>query len=136
MASGRLEAVTSALSLLEVLVIPYRKGQLAIAEHYEALLNRSRGLRLCELDLPVLLALEAMRNDRNPEARGALRAALLRGNRLRASLVGHEGQVTTVALLPGIPVTGGIIGAELWEVKRTSAEGVLAPPGPLAVTTT
>lgn len=52
--SGRLLGVTSALTLLEVLVIPYRTANLGLAERYEALLTRSRGLRLLDMDRPLL----------------------------------------------------------------------------------
>ncbi|MGE5275915.1 MAG: type II toxin-antitoxin system VapC family toxin [Acidobacteriota bacterium] len=48
--AGRLQAVTSSLSLLEVLVVPYRAGNLALAERYEEVLARSRGLRLIGID--------------------------------------------------------------------------------------
>ena len=51
---GTLEGVTSGLTLLEVLVTPYRAGNLPLAEEYEALLTRSRGLRLVDLDRGVL----------------------------------------------------------------------------------
>ena len=37
---------TSGLTLMEVLVVPYRTGNLSLADRYEALLTRSRGLRL------------------------------------------------------------------------------------------
>ena len=47
--AGRRELVTSALSLLEVLVVPYRAGNQALAERYESLLTRSRGIRSVEL---------------------------------------------------------------------------------------
>src|SRR5213594_2782303 len=43
------DLVTSALTLLEVLVVPYRAGNRHLAERYEALLTRSRGIRLVEL---------------------------------------------------------------------------------------
>jgi predicted nucleic acid-binding protein len=49
-AAGRHEVVTSGLTLLEVLVVPYRSGNLALAERYEAYLSRSRGLRLVDID--------------------------------------------------------------------------------------
>lgn len=48
--AGRRTAVTSAITLLEVLVIPYRAGDFRLVERYEALLMRSRGLRLIEVD--------------------------------------------------------------------------------------
>lgn len=51
---GRWEAVTSALTLLETLVVPYRAGNAALADRYEALLTRSRGIRLLDLDRPLL----------------------------------------------------------------------------------
>ncbi|HEX2463706.1 MAG TPA: PIN domain-containing protein [Thermoanaerobaculia bacterium] len=48
-AEGERELVTSALTLLEVLVVPYRAGDARLAERYEALLTRSRGIRIVEL---------------------------------------------------------------------------------------
>ena len=51
---GEVEIVTSALTLLEVLVAPYRAGNTALANRYEALLRRSRGIRLVETDLTQL----------------------------------------------------------------------------------
>jgi hypothetical protein len=39
-ASGKLEIATSAVTLMEVLVIPYRAGDLSLADRYEALLTR------------------------------------------------------------------------------------------------
>jgi predicted nucleic acid-binding protein len=46
---GARELVTSALTLLEVLVVPYRAGDRALAGRYEMLLTRSRGIRLVDL---------------------------------------------------------------------------------------
>lgn len=46
---GALLAVTSALTLLEVLVVPYRAGDFALADRYEDALTRSR-IRLVEID--------------------------------------------------------------------------------------
>ena len=51
---GELELVTSAITLLEVLVIPYRASNVALATRYEALLAGSRGLRLVDVDRPQL----------------------------------------------------------------------------------
>jgi uncharacterized protein len=53
--------VTSSLTLLEVLVIPYRAGDLAIAERYEALLSRSRGLSMIDMDRSILRAAAQLR---------------------------------------------------------------------------
>ena len=46
---GKRELVTSALTLLEVLVVPYRTGNHQLAERYELLLTRSLGIRMVEL---------------------------------------------------------------------------------------
>lgn len=47
---GELRAVTSALTLLETLVVPLRAENRALAARYEALLTKSRGLRMINLD--------------------------------------------------------------------------------------
>lgn len=46
---GKRELVTSVLTLMEVLVAPYRAGNRALARRYDALLTRSRGVRLVDL---------------------------------------------------------------------------------------
>jgi predicted nucleic acid-binding protein len=60
---SRCQAVTSALTLLETLVVPYREGNPAIAERYEILLSRSRGLKLVELDHALLRVAARLRAD-------------------------------------------------------------------------
>lgn len=65
------EAVSSALTLLEVLVVPYRSGDIALAESYEALLTRSRGLSLVDLTQKQLRAaaqLRALHRLRTPDS--------------------------------------------------------------------
>jgi predicted nucleic acid-binding protein len=47
--AGARELVTSALTLLEVLVVPYRVGDRSLADRYEQLLTRSRGIRVIDL---------------------------------------------------------------------------------------
>jgi predicted nucleic acid-binding protein len=59
--SGKLEAVSSSLTLLEVLVVPYRAGDVRLAQRYEELLTRSRGLRLIEIDRAQLRAAAQLR---------------------------------------------------------------------------
>lgn len=59
--SGRLTAVSSELTLLEVLVVPLRAGDLALADRYAALLTRSRGLTLVPLTRPILRAASQLR---------------------------------------------------------------------------
>jgi predicted nucleic acid-binding protein len=63
--------VTSAVTLLEVLVVPYRAGDVTLAERYEALLTRSRGLRLVGLDraqLKTAAQIRAAYRARTPDA--------------------------------------------------------------------
>src|SRR5215469_7252263 len=59
--TGRKKLVTSALTLLEVLVVPYRSGDHLLAERYEALLTQSRGVRVAELSRDHLRAAAQLR---------------------------------------------------------------------------
>ena len=59
---GKRELITSALTLLEVLVVPYRAGNRRLAERYETLLTRSRGIRLVELSHDQLRAAAQLRS--------------------------------------------------------------------------
>ena len=71
MDAGDLQAVTSGLTLLEVLVVPYRAGNARLAERYETLLTRSRGLRMLDVDRDVLRAaaqLRAVTGVKTPDA--------------------------------------------------------------------
>ena len=68
---GGLQGATSALTLLETLVLPLRAGDRSLAWQYEALLTRSRGLQLVGLTLPVLreaAALRAVARIKTPDA--------------------------------------------------------------------
>ena len=58
---GARELVTSTLTLLEVLVVPYRAGNRLLADRYEALLTRSRGIRLVDLTRDQLRAAAQLR---------------------------------------------------------------------------
>ena len=58
---GKRELVTSALTLLEVLVVPYRTGNPQLAERYELLLTGSRGIRMVELTHDQLRAAAQLR---------------------------------------------------------------------------
>ena len=58
---GTRELVTSVLTLLEVLVVPYRAGNRLLADRYEALLTRSRGIRLVDLTRDQLRAAAQLR---------------------------------------------------------------------------
>ncbi len=81
MAAGTLTGVTSALTLLEVLVQPYRVGNAPLAAQYEALLTRSRGLRLEEITSTVLRTaaqLRAVSRIKTPDAIQLATAAIAR----------------------------------------------------------
>jgi len=63
--------VTSALTLLEVLVVPLRAGDRQLAERYESLLTRGRGLRLVDItraQLEAAASLRAVTGARTPDA--------------------------------------------------------------------
>ena len=46
---GRRQLVPSAVTVLGVMVVPYRAGHRQLAARYEALLTRSRGVRLVDV---------------------------------------------------------------------------------------
>src|SRR5256885_3084841 len=59
--AGRKELVTSALTLLEVLVVPYRSGDHLLAGRYEALLTQSRGVHVADISRDHLRAAAELR---------------------------------------------------------------------------
>lgn len=68
---GERGLISSTLTLLEVLVVPYRAGNRILAERYEALLTRSRGVRLVEISHDQLRAgaqLRATTGVKTPDA--------------------------------------------------------------------
>ena len=68
---GRRVLVTSSLTLLEVLVVPLRAGNRTIADQYELLLTRGRGVRTVDITRPHLRAaaqLRAALGIRTPDA--------------------------------------------------------------------
>jgi predicted nucleic acid-binding protein len=68
---GDLTAVTSSLTLLETLIVPYRNGDRELAQKYEDILTNGRGLTVISIDLPVIrLAAEirAATSMRTPDA--------------------------------------------------------------------
>ncbi len=67
---GRWPAVTSGVTLLEVLVVPYRAGDCA-RRQYETVLTRSRGIRMVDIDGALLRAgaeIRALTGMRTPDA--------------------------------------------------------------------
>ncbi len=70
-AEGRREIVTSALTLLEVLVVPYRAGNAGLAVRYEELLSNSRGIAVMDLtrdQLRIAAQLRAATGVKTPDA--------------------------------------------------------------------
>jgi len=93
---GRLAAATSALTLLEVLVVPLRHGDVALARRFEALLTRGRGLTLVEVSLAVLRDTAALRAATGMRAPDAIQVAT-------ALQAGCTAFVTNDRRLPQLP---------------------------------
>lgn len=60
-AGRELTVVTSAMTLLEVLVVPIRRGQAQLADRYDELLTRSRGVKLVDITRDQLRAAASLR---------------------------------------------------------------------------
>jgi predicted nucleic acid-binding protein len=58
---GRIELITSALTLLEILVVPYRTGDHLLAARYDSILTRSRGVRIADISRDHLRAAAQLR---------------------------------------------------------------------------
>lgn len=93
---SRVELVTSGVTLLEVLVMPLRAGDSALAGRYDRLLTRSRGLRLLDLDRPLLRAAAHLRATLPIKTPDALQVTA-------ALLTGSTAYVTNDRRLPRIP---------------------------------
>jgi predicted nucleic acid-binding protein len=99
-AAGRWEAITSALTLLETLVVPYRAGDTPLAERYEALLTRSRGLHLVELSRHLLKTAAHLRAVTRVKTPDALQLAAALTSRCRVYLTNDR----DLPAIPGIRV--------------------------------
>jgi len=93
---GQREVVTSALTLLEVLVVPYRAGNRQLAERYEHLLTRSRGIRMVELTRDQLRAAAQLRATTGAKTPDALQIVAALG-------AGCQTFVTNDRRLPQVP---------------------------------
>ena len=93
---GERRLVTSALTLLEVLVVPYRAGNRPLADRYEALLTRSRGIQLVALTGRQLRAAAQLRAATSIKSPDALQLAAALG-------AGCGAFVTNDRRLPSIP---------------------------------
>jgi predicted nucleic acid-binding protein len=93
---GQRALVTSALTFLEVLVVPYRAGNRSLAERYEALLTRGRGVRLIDLSPDQLRAAAQLRAATGVKTPDALQLVAAMG-------AGCPTFVTNDRRLPSIP---------------------------------
>ena len=98
--AGKRTLVTSAITLLEVLVVPYRAGDARLAERYESLLTQSRGVRLAEVSRDQLRAAAQLRAATGVKTPDALQivSALSAGCR---ALVTNDRDLPAV---PGLPI--------------------------------
>lgn len=74
---GDIQAATSAITLLETIVVPLKSGNAALAKRYEDYLTNSRGLRFMHLDLDLLKAAAHVRRPRAPRLRTRSRSLRL-----------------------------------------------------------
>ncbi len=94
--AGARELVTSALTLLEVLVVPYRVGDRLLADRYEQLLTRSRGIRVIDLSRDQLRDAAQLRAAAGVKTPDALQLVAAIGSRCSAF-------VTNDRRIPKIP---------------------------------
>ncbi len=92
---GSRTIVTSAVTLHEVLVMPFRAGNRVLAEQYEQLLTRSRGVRMIELSRNLLRSAAQLRAATGIKAPDALQLAA-------ASVAGCRCFVTNDRRLPTV----------------------------------
>lgn len=93
---GTRTLVTSALTLLEVLVVPYRAGDHVLADRYERLLTKSRGIRVIDLTPEQLRTAAQLRAVTGVKVPDALQLAA-------ALSAGCKTFVTNDRRLPSIP---------------------------------
>ena len=113
---GTRELVTSALTLLEVLVVPLRARNRSLADRYEALLTRSRGIRLVDMTRDQLRAaaqLRATTGFKTPDA--------LQVRRPSAPVVGHFSRTIGVSLLCQVSRSGSSV--PTWHEAVTATSG-------------
>ena len=99
-AAGKVELVASALTLLEVLVVPYRADNIELAERYEAVLTRSRGVRMVDLGRDHLRLAAQVRARTGAATPDALQLAASLGTRCSAFVTNDRG----LAAVPGLRI--------------------------------
>jgi predicted nucleic acid-binding protein len=97
---GALPAAVSALTLMEVLVVPYRNGNAALADRYEAFLTNSRGLRFINIDSSLLKSAAQLRATTRLKPPDAIQVAAAIAGDCRAFLT-NDRKITS---LPGLNV--------------------------------
>jgi predicted nucleic acid-binding protein len=98
--AGDIKATTSTLTLLETLVVPLRRGQTDLADEYQALLTRGRGLDLVDLDRTLLRGAAQLRATYGIKTPDALQLAAA----LRKSCTAFITNDRRLPALPGLPV--------------------------------
>lgn len=106
-ARGELQLVASAVSLLEVLVVPYRAGNLALAARYEAVLTRSRELRLIDADRTQMRSAAQLRASHGLRTPDALQLAAALTTRCTAFLT-NDRDFPAVADLPVVQLSAHV----------------------------
>ena len=97
---GRLKAVTSALTLLETLVVPLRIGNEVLARQYQRFLMRSQGLLLVPLDFGILRAAAYVRATARLKTPDALQVASV----LSAGCTVFLSNDSRISPLPGLRI--------------------------------
>ena len=95
-AAGRRELVTSSLTLLELLVMPYRNGNRRLAAQYEAILTQGRGIRMVDISLEHLRIAAQLRAASKIQTPDALQIAAALDQRCRVFLT-NDRRVPDVA---------------------------------------
>lgn len=98
--AGKVELVASALTLLEVLVVPYRADNIELAERYEAVLTRSRGIRMVDLGRDHLRLAAQVRARTGAAIPDALQLAVSLGTRCSAFVTNDRG----LSAVPGLGI--------------------------------
>ena len=97
---GTRELVTSAITLLEVLVVPFRAGNLTVANRYEALLTRGRGMRLIDVTQQQLRAAAYLRSSIRVKTPDALQLVAAIGAGCQTFLTNDR----RLPLVPGLEI--------------------------------
>jgi len=97
---GALPVAVSALTLMEVLVVPYRNGSATLADRYEAFLTNSRGLRFIDIDRPLLKTAAQLRATTRLKPPDAIQVAAAIAGGCRAFLTNDR----KIPSIPGLSV--------------------------------